>query len=239
MKVPMTSKKYVFEAIRRICGTDAEVVDAKEPLRLQPQPCDLVGADPKDPGNCVLVHTARRMYDARLIIFWKTLAYVELIGRDGKRRIERFKCSNEAVRQIEAFDRGQPICRGAAIVLLPFSRSERRAAKVKRLIAYHATRAGKITGRRNHLKRRVRLAEERVNRAKASLHTAKRDDNVCESKSAKAIVVAAESRLGEAQKQLSAFLKNHPAKKGPSVVFDLTTRNGAIGAYKFTPSAVV
>lgn len=97
---------------------DLPVVDGCIPVRLQPMPCDVAGAVQKDPTNCVYARAARRQYGATKVIFWKTCAYIDLVGRDGVRRVERFIIAKDMLELIEKFDRGEPFEEGHAFQLL-------------------------------------------------------------------------------------------------------------------------
>ena len=64
----------------------------------------------RDPGNCMLAHCAARDLGARTVAFFRGITYLDRIGPDGERRIERYMNSAAARRLIVAFDSGtQPI----------------------------------------------------------------------------------------------------------------------------------
>ena len=64
----------------------------------------------RDPGNCMLAHRAARELGARTVAFFRGITYLDRIGPDGERRIERYMNSAAARRLIVAFDSGtQPI----------------------------------------------------------------------------------------------------------------------------------
>jgi hypothetical protein len=110
---------------------DLPIVEAKEPLRLQPIRADVEGAIMKDPCACVFARCAQRQFGATRMVFWKSIAYVDLVGKDGIRRIERFLVTPTMMRLIERFDRGEPIEEGRAFILNPPSaHSTRHAAKM-------------------------------------------------------------------------------------------------------------
>jgi hypothetical protein len=94
--------------IKRVWG-DIEVIDAPKDLRVFIQPEDVRKATKKDPGCCVFAQACKRQFAATKVLFWRSVAYVELPGRDGKRRVERFILSSEMRDLIENFDRGRDV----------------------------------------------------------------------------------------------------------------------------------
>jgi hypothetical protein len=97
-----------YETIRRTWG-DVEVVDAEKDLRVFIQPEDVATASRKDPGCCVFAQACKRQFSASKVLFWKSVAYVELPGPSGKRRVERFSMSPQMRDLVENFDRGNVV----------------------------------------------------------------------------------------------------------------------------------
>jgi hypothetical protein len=97
-----------YEEIKRIWG-DVEVVDAKNDLRVFIQQEDVNSATQKDPGCCVFAQACKRQFSATKVLFWKSVAYVELPGKDGRPRVERFFLSSGMRDLIDNFDKGKPI----------------------------------------------------------------------------------------------------------------------------------
>jgi hypothetical protein len=102
--------------IRRLWG-DIEVVDAKKDLRVFISPEDVRSATAKDPGCCVFAQACKRQFSATKVLFWRSVAYVELPGQNGKRRVERFALSPQMRSLIEDFDRGRPVAMDAGFEL--------------------------------------------------------------------------------------------------------------------------
>jgi hypothetical protein len=102
---------------------DLEVVDAKKELRIQPSLEDIETAIPEDPHNCVFSRACQRMWGSTAVLFFGTIAYVDLLTNTGKRRIERFKISSEGQRFIQAVDSKKKKVAPAGFLLLPPSRS--------------------------------------------------------------------------------------------------------------------
>ena len=94
--------------IRRVWG-DVDVVDAPKDLRVFIQPEDVNKASKKDPGCCVFAQACKRQFAATKVLFWRSVAYVELPGPSGKRRVERFILSSEMRDLIENFDKGNQV----------------------------------------------------------------------------------------------------------------------------------
>lgn len=98
-------KTKSYDEIKRHWG-DVEVIDAEKDLRVFIQPQDLRSAKAKDPGCCVFAQACKRQFAASKVLFWRSVAYVELPGPDGRRRVERFYLSSEMRDLIENFDKG-------------------------------------------------------------------------------------------------------------------------------------
>jgi hypothetical protein len=101
-------KTKSYDEIKRHWG-DIEVVDAAKDLRVFIQPQDVSSARAKDPGCCVFAQACKRQFAASKVLFWRSVAYVELPGPDGKRRVERFSLSPQMRDLIENFDKGIPV----------------------------------------------------------------------------------------------------------------------------------
>ena len=129
---PMKTHDDVRKRIYAIFGPSIEIIDAKNELRLQPEFADLIGANPKSPDLCLLVRTAQRQFGCRAAIFFRQFCYLDLIGGDGQRRIERFHNSRKTVEVIASFDCGEQPINGVGIVLYPPSKQHRLGDKRKR-----------------------------------------------------------------------------------------------------------
>lgn len=82
---------------------DLPVVDAKMSLRFYANAADVSGAVRRGPENCVLARACRRLFSGKNVLFWRSVAYVEC-EHDGERRVERFKLSLSARRDIAILD---------------------------------------------------------------------------------------------------------------------------------------
>jgi len=109
-------KNKSYDEIKRHWG-DIEVVDADKDLRVFIQPEDVRSATKKDPGCCVFAQACKRQFAATKVLFWKSVAYVELPGADGKKRVERFQLGPQMRDLIEDFDKGLPVSEVAGFEL--------------------------------------------------------------------------------------------------------------------------
>jgi hypothetical protein len=139
--------------VKRLWG-DVEVVDSCKDLRVFVQPEDVKKATAKDPGCCVFEQACKRQFAATKVLFWRSVAYVELPGPDGKRRVERFALSSEMRDLIENFDKGNSVSDVAGFELKKPRPSERFDAKARRMKRYHA-------GRKKALLKGTRQAKKR------------------------------------------------------------------------------
>lgn len=86
-----------------------EVVEASAPLHLQPQHCDIETAQRDDPTNCAFSRACQRMYGSRVVLFFGTVAYVDLLDENGEKKIHRFVIDRKAQEFIKAFDAGEDV----------------------------------------------------------------------------------------------------------------------------------
>jgi hypothetical protein len=98
------------------------IVDAKNALRVFINADDIKTAVRKDPAHCAFSNACRRLFGSHSVVFFRTLAYVELPSGKRGRRIERFTLTDETRRLIVAFDRRGKISEDG-YALLPPSKS--------------------------------------------------------------------------------------------------------------------
>jgi hypothetical protein len=82
-----------------------QIVDAKKELRVFVNKTDTANAIKKDPANCAFSNACRRLYGTRAVVFFRTLAYVELPNGRGGTRIERFYLTDKTRELIAKFDK--------------------------------------------------------------------------------------------------------------------------------------
>jgi hypothetical protein len=142
------------QEIQRHWG-DIEVIDATKDLRVFIKPEDVASAKSKDPGCCVFAQACKRQFAATKVLFWRSVAYVELPGPDGKRRVERFELSPHMRQLIEDFDKGNAVPLSAGFELkrvrphmtFEVKRQNNNASREKRKnAAINGTREGTSSG---------------------------------------------------------------------------------------------
>jgi hypothetical protein len=127
-KTSLRPNTKAYEEIKRHWG-DVEVVDAPKDLRVFVQPEDVKSATRKDPGCCVFAQACKRQFAATKVVFWKAVAFVELPGPDGTRRVERFLLPPDMRYLIENFDRGNSVVDFAGFELKAPSASQTLAGQ--------------------------------------------------------------------------------------------------------------
>jgi hypothetical protein len=115
-EVMRKQKDLAGKEIARLWG-DVPVTDAEKDLRVFIASCDLEGATRKDPAHCVFARACQRVFGARKILFFRRVAYVELPGKDGQKRVERFLMGREMKRLVKDFDEGRTTIPEAGFVL--------------------------------------------------------------------------------------------------------------------------
>lgn len=137
----------IAEELRREWG-DVPVIDAMKDLRVFVMPEDVAAATRKDPGFCVFAQACRRSYGSTKVMFWRTVAYVELPNAEGGIRVERFMLGDGVQALIRRFDEGKGVIPKAGFVLHAPPRGRKldhaRRAKSKRVKALRERR--KILG---------------------------------------------------------------------------------------------
>ena len=119
--------------IKRLWG-DVEVVDAQEDLRVFIQPQDFSNAVRKDPGCCAFAQACKRQFAATKVLFFRSVAYVDIPYKNGRRRVERFTLPREMRELIENFDEKQTVDNFAGFKLKavrPSCTFEKQAARAR------------------------------------------------------------------------------------------------------------
>jgi hypothetical protein len=219
-------RQYIYQ----VFGKDIEIRDATFPLRMQPTPEDKEGADPHDPSNCFFVHTVRRMYGSQVVVFWKHIAYVDMVDGDGVRRVYRFFVTKDGTARLSRFDHGEPFPLGSAVTLQPPSKAQTlKASKTRR-----QTAKKQYVDRRKQLQTNLKRAATKLEREKQRLTKAMANEKQDAKKLA---IIAKQKEAAEASvKKVEADLAHMDTAKNKRAPkkFDLTTRNGAVGNYHFS-----
>lgn len=108
IKAPANAQQVRDDALTRYFN-GLRVVEATEALHIQPQRCDIETAERDDPANCAFSRACQRMYDSSVVLFFGTVAYVDLLDPDGDRRVHRFRIDPRAQAFIKAFDAGDDV----------------------------------------------------------------------------------------------------------------------------------
>lgn len=95
-------------ALHRTFG-DLEVIDARHDMRIPVKAVDERKGKRGNPGECAIAQACKRELNSSAVVIYKTRAYVDVLGDDGVRRVERFFLTSAARALVEAFDRGHPI----------------------------------------------------------------------------------------------------------------------------------
>ena len=108
-KRPGFKSTQIRDAELKRCFGDMEVAEATEALHIQPQRCDIKNAKRDDPANCAFSRACQRMYDSSVVLFFRTVAYVDLLDEHGVRKVHRFRIEPPAQEFIRAFDAGEDV----------------------------------------------------------------------------------------------------------------------------------
>ena len=246
---PRGAHADLLQRVHEIFGP-LPVIDATEPLTLHPLPIDAEGAEPRDPGNCLLAHCAARELGARTVAFFRGTTYLDRIGPDGERRIERYMNSAAARRLVVAFDSGtQPITADTTLTLLPPYKQFTIADKRERSRKFDQTPAGRARTELSHARTAVRNANANAERIQKRLANLRAADNgsaqarrqierweKSRTRAAERLVEVAE-RLKCAERAVAEAKKLQGVTTRPRRHLDLTTRSGAEGRYVFGSAA--
>lgn len=219
------------------------VVDAISAIRLQPMPQDVAGAVQKDPRKCVFARCATRMFGASKVVFYKSSAYIDLVGEDGIRRVERFYVSDKIHREIVKFDRGEPLKMGTAFILRPFKSNGKSTLKAKRkyIKQYTKTPAGRTVLKVSNARMSVRTKEAQLEQAQVGLARAREtykpdsprlQDAVKQEQVARQSLATAKARFDTNYKEAKE-LGHKPKASTSATPLDLSLRNGR-GKYTFS-----
>jgi hypothetical protein len=231
--MPFQSNNEIRQYIYKVFGKNIEIREARYPLRLQPIPADMDGADPKDPSNCVFVHTVKRMYGSQVVIFWKHIAYLDMRDNDGIRRVYRFAVTRTGTQRLCKFDHGEPFPLGSAITLMPATKSQTLSA-VRKSAQRRKKQQKQYGDRRKRLQSSLKNASKKLEREEQQLTEIMANElqdtkKIAAVKRRKKVVEASISKIQVDLQQMDAAKSQRAPKK-----FDLTTRNGVFGRYNFS-----
>ena len=126
--------------VREMFG-NLPLVEAKHSMVVYVSKPDIDQAVPRDPNNCVFAQACKRAFGSQAVLFYPTVAYVDMLDEDGKRIVMRFRVTEKTRAAIERFDLTQSAAE-ATFVLQPVPPTMTLAAKTvqqrKRRKAYEA-----------------------------------------------------------------------------------------------------
>lgn len=242
---PMTST-VVHKMLLKAFG-NLEVKDATTPILLVPTESDFKSAVRKDPENCGLSRCVGRMFGARLALFFKNFAYIDIVGPDGKRRVWRYTISAPALKQLAAFDRSETLSLGRSIQLLPPSPGRTMVGMRRQNTTWRRSEVGKAIAAEQRAISELRAAARQVEKAQTVYEEAKAEHGatspvikMAEKQKKAATVILQKARVrvettAERAKRLRSgtFKPSNPPKPRQ---FDLTVRN-ATGFFSRSVSA--
>lgn len=114
----MPRSKEHEEILGRFFG-ELPVRDAAHELRIFPTDADKDKADRNDPANCVFAKACNRLFQSFAVVFFGSIAYVDLPDHTGKRFIERFEIPKVTRNSISAFDEAGAFDPGGYLIVPP------------------------------------------------------------------------------------------------------------------------
>lgn len=145
---------------------DMPVIDARGHLRLFVTQEDIAEARRRDPEHCVFANACRRLFGSSAILFFRTIAYVDLPDENNVRSVERFYMTPRTQKRIAEFDKTGVAPPGGFLLNKPstsrtleksltFSRGYRQRERGAAMAASKEKRAATLKG---VAKRRMTLA---------------------------------------------------------------------------------
>lgn len=94
------------------------VRDASIPTRVNVLPEDFDPDARKEPAHCLLANACRRAFGSKAVVFFRTVAYVELVEEDGERVVERFNLPQTTRNIVASYDKGEDVPTDGRLVTL-------------------------------------------------------------------------------------------------------------------------
>lgn len=164
-----TTTDKAAREINRLWG-DVPVVDATNDLRVFMCEDDIKGAMQKDPAHCVFARACQRSFGSSKVLFFRSVAYVELPKEDGSIRVERFQMGDSMRSMIEAFDRGEKIIPQAGFLLKAPRPSDRLDAVAAHSKSCRKRKKARLLGEKvedsDESAERIQKEEEGIGRGK-------------------------------------------------------------------------
>lgn len=96
-----TQRQQVLERFFR----GLPVKEAEMPLLVVAEKSDVANATPGDPANCAMSQACKRLYNSTAVVFFRSIAYVDLPDENGERAVHRFVLNGVTRENIIEFDR--------------------------------------------------------------------------------------------------------------------------------------
>src|SRR5262249_2764086 len=103
-------------------GSEIPVVDAKFDTLIQPNQSDIDNGVPKSRTACMYALACKRLFESEFAVIARTVAYIEIKGKNGKPQVWRFIIRDPAKIQIEDFDAGATVTSEAVVFAAPKGR---------------------------------------------------------------------------------------------------------------------
>jgi hypothetical protein len=91
------------KAVRDVLG-DYPIVEATADILIYVSAADAEEAIPGDPNNCIFAKACKRSYGSRGVLFFPTIAYIDMPNEHGERVVFRAGVKEATRRAIEALD---------------------------------------------------------------------------------------------------------------------------------------
>lgn len=92
--------------IRQTFG-DLPLVEAKAEMIVYVSRAEIDHSVRADPHNCMFSNACKRAFGSRAVLFYPTIAYVDMLDENGQRIVMRFRIGAKARAAIEAFDNAE------------------------------------------------------------------------------------------------------------------------------------
>lgn len=106
--MPRGRTKKESEVLERLYG-DLEIKDAESDVRLPWSAVNVKRGKRRDAAHCVVAEACREYFGSSVVAIFKTKAYVDILGENGVRHVERFIVPPLTRKLIEAFDKGEMV----------------------------------------------------------------------------------------------------------------------------------
>lgn len=110
---------------------DLPLIEARDSMIVYVSKQDIATAVRGDPRNCVFARSCQRAFGSRAVLFYPTVAYVDMLDEEGERVVMRFRVNGKTREQVERFDREEDVLE-ATFKLQPISKTQTLTYKSKK-----------------------------------------------------------------------------------------------------------